>query len=72
MEDYFILGQMAHIGIALKNIKNAIGFYREALALRVVDDVTSEGPEELYQHECPTPSSGPSISNTKENLKAHL
>lgn len=47
MEDYLILGQMAHIGIALKNMRNANGSYRDALGLRVIDDVTFEGPEEL-------------------------
>jgi glyoxylase I family protein len=40
-----MLGAVAHIGITVRDMENAVQFYRDLLGLRVIGDITIEGAE---------------------------
>ena len=40
-----MLGAVAHVGITVRDMDRAVGFYRDTLGLRVIGDVTIEGEE---------------------------
>lgn len=40
-----MLGAVAHIGITVRDMDKAVGFYRDTLGLDVIGDVTIEGEE---------------------------
>ena len=40
-----MLGAVAHVGITVRDMDKAVGFYRDTLGLEVIGDVTIDGDE---------------------------